>query len=171
MPNLLRNALRYLGQAAAYALTAAILGVFSFYPTYQHFPPGLAQVRLSVSHAAARVGECHRLTPEELEQLAPNMRKPFDCPRGRLPLRIDILLDGAVVYHAALPPTGLSGDGPARIYQSFRTEPGRHRLTARLVDSARETGYDYERDEDIDLVAGQNLVIDFQAEAGGFIFR
>lgn len=165
------SALRYLGQGAAYALTAALLGLFSIYPSYQHFPPDKALLKLSLAHAGERAGACRRLTREELEKLAPNMRKPMECPRGRLPVRVELLLDGAPLYGASLAPTGLSEDGPSRAYERFTVEPGRHRLTARLIDSARAEGYDYERDEDIVLAAGQNLVIEFQAETGGFVFR
>ena len=45
-------------------------------------------VSLSFSRAGQRIRECRRLTQEELNRLPPNMRKPEDCPRERLPVRV-----------------------------------------------------------------------------------
>ena len=58
-----------------------------------------------------------------------------------------------------------------REHQRFAVQPGRHVLTARLRDSEREQGYDYEREQEIELVPRQNFVIDFRAETGGFVFH
>jgi len=76
------------GQAAVYGLIALALGYFSDQPAYTHFPPDRALVKLSLVHPGAPAGECRRRTPEELAQLAPNMRKVLDCPRGRLPVLV-----------------------------------------------------------------------------------
>ncbi len=46
--------------------------------------------------------------------------------------------------------------------------PGRHLVTARLRDSRRQEGFDYEHEQSVELSAGQNLVIDFRADTGGF---
>ena len=76
--------------------------------------------------------------------------------------------DGAV---AVLPPTGFAGSGPSRAYQRFAVPPGRHELTARLRDTDRAEGFDYERMAVVELAPAQSLAIDFRAEMGGFIFR
>ena len=47
---------------------------------------------------------------------------------------------------------------------------GRHRLVARLRDSDRTEGFDYEHEAEIELAPGQNFVVDFRAVSGGFIF-
>ncbi len=159
------------GQAAAYLLVALLLGNFSQSPAYTHFPPDRALIKLSFTHAADRKEACRRRTAEELAELAPNMRKPLVCTRERQPVLVELLLDGQVLYRDLLPPSGLSGDGPSRVYRRFTVEPGPHRLAARLRDSARDEGYDYVRDADIDLAPRQNLVVDFHAEAGGFVIK
>ena len=41
-------------------------------------------------------------------------------------------------------------------------------MTVRLRDSRREEGFDYEMEEDVELVPGQHLVVDFRAGTGGF---
>ncbi len=165
------RATRLLGQAALYALVAATLGYFSAGPSYTHFPPDQAMVRLSFTHGADRRGPCRQLSADEIGQLAPNMRVPTVCPRERLPVLVELELDGTLLYRAELPPTGLTSDGPSRAYQAFAVAPGRHVLTARLRDSDRGEGFDYDVSNEVDLVPGRHLVIDFRADIGGFIFR
>jgi hypothetical protein len=159
------------GQIAVYGLFAALLGIFSDTPSYRYFPPEQALVKLSFAHGAARKGECRRLSPEELRKLAPNMRKPVVCPRERLPVHVELEMDGALLYSASLPPTGLSNDGPSQVYKRFAVSAGKHRLTARLRDSARESGFDYERETTVELAAGRSFAIDFRADMGGFVFE
>jgi hypothetical protein len=130
--------------------------------------PGAAVITLSFGHAGARVSECRRLTTEEIAALAPNMRRPMDCPRGRVSLLVEFELDGEVLYHASLVPSGIASDGASSVYERFVVAPGRHRVRVRLRDSRREEGFDYEMEEDIDLVPGQHLIVDFRAGTGGF---
>jgi hypothetical protein len=163
------NLLRYPLQVIAYACIALFIGYFASAPRHMHFPPDQAQIKLILAHGAERRVECRRLTFEELQKLAPNMRKAVDCPRERLPVWIEVVLDDRILYQASLPPTGFSGDGPSRVYQRFTVAPGPHRLVLRLRDTARTTGYDYELDRKIELRSQQNLAIDFRAESGGFI--
>jgi hypothetical protein len=162
--------LRYLGQVVAYALLGLGIGYFSSRPAYTHFPPDRALIKLSLSHGAKKE-ECRRRTAEELAKLAPNMRRPMACARERLPVTVELLIDGKPLYQAVLPPTGLAGDGPARTYQRFAVSPGRHELVARLRDSDRTEGFDYERTMAVDLEPEQSLAIDFRAESGGFVLR
>ena len=161
--------LRYPMQVAVYAAIALLIGYFAAAPNYVHFPPDRAQIKLTVVHGAQRREACYQRSAAELEQLAPNMRKKLDCPRERLPLWLEVMLDDRILYRASLPPTGLSRDGPSRAYQRFMVEPGSYRLRLRLRDSARTEGYDYQLDKDIELRPQQSLAIDFRADIGGFI--
>lgn len=159
------------GQGIAYLLFALLIGYFSAAPVYVHVDPDKAVIKLSFSHAGARKEECRRLNPEEIARLAPNMRRPFDCPRERVPLLVELVMDGRVLYRASLPPSGLAGDGAASVYQRFTVESGGHKLIARLRDSRRTEGFDYEGRAEAQLDPGQNFVIDFRAETGGFVFK
>ncbi len=163
--------LNLIGQAIAYVSFGAMIGYFSAAPPYVHYDPDMAQIKISFSHAAQRVGECRRLSPEEIAKLAPNMRRPLECPRERLPILIELDLDNQPLYRGALPPTGLARDGSATIYQRFPVAAGKHHLLARLRDSKRTEGFDYEGAADIELAPQQNFVIEFRAETGGFIFK
>lgn len=164
------GALRYLGQGAVYALFAALIGYLSVYPVYDPFPPDHALVKLSLAYAGKPKGECRRRTAEELAKLAPNMRKPFVCPRQRVPLLIELEMDGTVLYRDVLEPTGFAGDGPSRAYQRFAVPAGEHRFVARLRDTDRAEGFDHVRAEKVTLAAGQNLAIDFKGATTGFTF-
>src|SRR3990167_4997663 len=82
--------LRYIvGQVIAFTLFAIGLGYFSNSPTYTHHDPEMALIKLSFSHASQHKEECRRLSPEEIAALAPNMRRPMDCPRERVPVLVE----------------------------------------------------------------------------------
>ena len=83
---------------------------------------------------------------------------------------IELELDGEILYRGTSPPAGLARDGAATVYRLFDVTPGPRRIVARLRDSARDEGFDYESSTDVDLRPQQNFVIDFKADRGGFIF-
>lgn len=162
---------RYLGQVAVYVLFAAVIGYFSNSPAYTHLPADRALIKLSFSHGGAPISECRRLSAEEIAALPPNMRRPLDCPRQRVPVFVELAIDGNVLYAASLPPAGLSGDGQSRVYARFVVTPGPHRVRVRLRDTARTEGFDHVAVRDLELRPLQNLAIDFRAARGGFIFE
>jgi len=164
------NVLRYGGQAAVYLLIAVLFAVFADWPPYVAFPPDQAQIKIALAHGAAHKVECRRRTAEELAALPANMRRPLDCPRERLPVVVELEIDGALMMHESAPPSGLSGDGPSKIYRRFAVPAGHHSIVARLRDSNRAEGYDYERRAEIELAPLHIFVIDFRADTGGFLF-
>ena len=93
------------------------------------------------------------------------------CSRQRLPVTVQLTIDGKSFYEAILEPGGLSGDGPVKVYEKFVVSAGKHLIEARLRDSKRDEGFDYESSREVELTRGQNLAIDFKAEQGGFLFR
>ena len=162
------NILRYLGQGVIYALIAALFGVFATWPSFRHFEDDKARLTLSIAHSAKHVSECRRLTAAEIAALPANMRRPLDCPRERLPVLVEVDLDGETIVSESSPPSGLFGDGPSQIYRNFTIPSGRHSLAVRLRDSARSEGFDYIHEATVEIRPRQRLVIEFRAEAGGF---
>jgi len=162
--------LQYIGQAIAYTLFAVVVGFFATRPAYTHVDPDRAVIKLSFSHAGAHIEECRKLTQEELNRLPPNMRRPTECLRARVPLLVEVELDGELIYRDELKPSGLAGDGASTAYRKFSVDAGRHHLVARLRNSRRTDGFDYEKSADIVLQSQQNFVIDFRPELGGFLF-
>ena len=167
----MNNAARYLLQIVAYAAFAAVVGYLSFWPRYDYASPDMAIVKVSLSHAAERVEPCVLLTPQEIAELAPNMRQAQRCERERLPLQLELEVDGAIVLNLTAEPSGVWSDGPASVYERFELAPGPHLITARLRDSARSDGWDYTRSDTIELVAGRYTTVTFKAETGGFNYR
>ena len=163
--------LRWGGQAVIYVGMALWLGYFANMPVYTHLDPELALIKLSVIHSAKRKSECRKRTQEELDAMNPNMRKPYDCPRERLPIHLELLLDGELIYDEVLQAAGLSKGSQTRAYQRIPATSGEHDLVVRMVDSARTEGYDYMKAAKIRLSAGVIFVVDFRAEAGGFLLR
>ena len=163
--------LRMLFGLLAYAAFALAVGYLSFWPRYQYSTPGLAVLKLSLSHATKRVEPCVPLTPEEIAELARNMQRTEICERERLPLVVELEIDGKALLQTEAAPSGLWGDGPAYVYHRFDVEPGPHRITASLRDTARTDGWDYTRTEDVVLEAGRYFTVTFKAETGDFDFR
>lgn len=163
--------LQYLGQFAILAALMAAIGYFSNRPVYNQAPAGVAQIKLSFAHGGARAVDCRKLTAQEIAALPANERRPNTCGRERIPVHIRLSLDGDIIFDERLEPTGLSNDGPSRVYTKLFVPSGQHVLIAQLRDSKRETGFDYEAETEVRLAPFQNLAIDFKADAGGFIFR
>ena len=168
----MRDVFRYATQAAIWIVFIVGIGYLSAAPTYRHFPEGEALLKLSFVHGGAHAVACRKRSREELLKLAPNMRRPNDCSRRRVDLRLEIELDGEPLFAATLPPTGLSGDGPSRIYRRFNVSSGAHVLILKLRDSRRDDGgFDYVTRTELDLVPGQSAAIDFRPNHGGFVVR
>jgi len=165
------SALRILMQIALYAAFGVVIGWLSILPPYQYASGDMATIKLSLSHATDPVEPCVKLTPEEMAKLAPNMRRPMRCVRARLPLTIEIDIDGSNTVKLEAQPSGLWDDGAASVYERFDVAPGHHRITARLRDSARTDGWDYTYSEDVTLEPGRYFTISFRPETGGFHYR
>ena len=155
-------------QLLVYAALGVGLAYFSSDPAYRQLSPEAAVLTLSFSHAGERATPCRKLSPEEIAALAANMRRAEQCPRARVDVVVELTLDGKPLYHAALVPSGIARDGASTVLERFVVSAGRHHLQAKLRDSRRTEGYDYEFDDTIELARGHNLVIDFRADTGGF---
>ena len=158
-------------QGLLYIAFAVVIGYFSVSPDYQYSDPQLATIKLSLSHATNRVEECVKLTPQEISERAVSGQKLSQCGRERLPLAIELEVDGTVVYQGMASPSGVWRDGTASVYQRLTIAPGTHVITARLRDSSREDGWDYTHTEEAVLAPGRYFTITFRAGTGGFSFR
>lgn len=161
---------RYAAQGVLYGAFVAAVGYFSSAPAYRHIAPDQALVRLSFSHAAQRTQPCHERTPEELAKLAPNMRAQRVCPRERGDVTVELEMDGKLLYRIVAAPSGLRKDGAATVYRRFVIGAGPHHFRARLADDAGGK-FKYMAERSVEIGAGRALLIDFNAAAGGFVFK
>jgi len=88
------NFVRYAGKFAFFAVFAAFIGYFSNQPVYQRVPDGMAQIKLSFAHGGARKVDCRKLTSKEIAKLPANERRPNTCTRERIPVHIQLTLNG-----------------------------------------------------------------------------
>lgn len=160
-----------IAQALLYAAFAVFIGYFSIAPAYQYADPGLAEIKLSLSHASDRVEECVRLTPQQINERAIKGEPLGECERERLPLTIELDVDGATILSMTAHPSGFWNDGPASVYERLAIDPGAHDVAVRLRDSARDEGWDYEYAETVVIEPGRYFTITFRGENGGFEFR
>ncbi|MBC6941665.1 MAG: hypothetical protein DWB45_02940 [Xanthomonadales bacterium] len=170
-PTTPHGVLSWIGQLLLYGLFALAIGVFSNWPPYHPLGADQALLKLSVSHVGKPVGECRKLSQAELDKLPPNMRFPEQCPRERAPLTMSVELDGVSVLDRVAPPTGLSKDGAASIYERLVIPAGSHHLEVRLNDDVRAGAPTYTRSADVTLAPGQVLVVDFDPTQGGITLQ
>jgi hypothetical protein len=163
--------LAWLGQALLYALFALLVGVFSRWPPYRHLAADQALIKLSFTHHGQRVSECKTQSPAELAKLPPNMRAPMSCPRERVPVVVELDLDGKPVFRHVAAPSGLSKDGASSVYHRVLVSAGEHRIAVRLKDSPGSSAFDYQREARVTLAPAHVLVIDFDAEKGGITLQ
>ena len=135
------NVLRLCGQFAVIVALFASVATLAAWPVYRETPRGTAVVTLTFVHGADRRADCRRLTPEEIAKLPPNMRRVQDCPRSRRPIYVELDVGDQVAYRASLPPTGIAGDGPSRVYQRFVLPAGPYDIAVRMRDTARTEGF------------------------------
>lgn len=161
----------WLGQALLYALFALFIGVFSHWPVYHPLPPGQALIKISFTLTGKPVGDCRALTEEEKAKLPPQMRPKQICPRERSPVSIEVDINGKPVLARTAEPSGLKRDGSSAVYQRLQVPAGEQKITVRLKDDVRASGFTAQREATVTLKPSQVLVIDFNAEKGGIVFQ
>jgi len=161
---------RLFAQVISFVIFGVVLGYFSNSPSYTYHDSDMALIMVSFSHSSERKEKCRRFTPEEIAATAANMRRPMDCKRERVPVYVELMLDGENLLSKSYNPTGLAKDGSASIYERISVGPGQHQLIVKLRDSGREEGFDYESNTIINIEPKELFVIDFRKELGGFYF-
>jgi hypothetical protein len=163
-------AIRMLGCFAVLAAIFVGVAALSNWPSHRSLPEGVGVLTLSFSHGADRKAACRRATPEELAALPANMRQPEICPRERPAIRVEFDVDGSRAFEADVPPSGIAGDGPSRVHERFVLPVGRYEVAIRMRD--RPDGeFDWHATDSIEIGSAEHRVIDFRADAGGFVFH
>lgn len=161
---------RYLLQAFNYFVFMALVWYFSAAPAVRILDDDEAVLTIVFAHAGQLREPCRRLSQEELNQLAPNMRRLEDCPRERSPVTIEALVDGELVYRDVLDPPGLFDDGGVDIFYSAKIPAGEHLITLRMNDSVRVEGFNHELERPVSVDPAKVLLVGFDKETG-FVIR
>jgi hypothetical protein len=157
--------------AAGFLVTTSLVAgaaAVSTWPPHRTIPPGTGVVKLSISHGGQRT--CRSMTEAELSKLPRNMRRQEVCERSRQPVHLELDIDGRTVFARTVPPSGIAGDSPSRVYERFELPAGGHTLAVRMRDGT-QPGFAWSAERSLTLAPAQNLAIDFREDAGGFIFH
>ena len=157
---------RLLFQALNYTVFMAMVAYFSLMPTHRHLQDDQAVVTLAFGHAGKRVTECVRFTPEQLAEMAPNMRKPAECPRERSPVTIELRLDGERLTREVIEAPGLYNDQSIDVFRNFKVPAGSHELAVEMNDDANVSGPTWQLQRHVTLRPAQRLVVAFESPDG-----
>ena len=165
------TALWMLARFAVLAAVFAGAASLSNWPVHRSLPEGVGVLTLSFHHGADRGAACRPATPEELAALPPNMRRPQICPRERPPVRVEMDIDGARAFEADVAPSGIGRDGPSRVHRRFVLPAGDHEIAVRMRDRPDEETFGWQAARTVRIGPADHRVIDFRANAGGFVFH
>ena len=154
--------LKYLAQAALYALFFVPLVFVTHNPTHRHLDDNLSVLKIAVRHSGQIIGECETLSAGDYAKLAANMKQLESCPRERSPLQLELRVDGETLYSGTTPASGIHNDGLSSMYRRFTLPSGRHRLQIFMNDDVAVEGYTWELDQDIELRPAQVMVARFK---------
>jgi hypothetical protein len=166
MRDVVNKPLRFLLQAFNYSLFMGVVWYFASAPSVRLIGEDEAKLTIAFAHAGQLREPCRMLSQEELNKLAPNMRKIDDCPRERAPVIIEAELDGTIVYSASLPPSGLFGDGGVDVFYSAKIPAGEHQLGLKMNDSVRVEGFNHQFDQVVTIEPTQILLVGFNTKRG-----
>ena len=164
----MNNVLRYGLQTINYTLFMALVWYFSFQPSYRQLEEGQAVVTLSFAHAAQLREPCIRYTQEELQKLPPNMRLPMNCPRERSPIIVELYLDTKLMAKHEIEAPGIHNDQGVDLFHRIKAPAGNHKLRVWMNDDVKVDGPTYKFEQAITLRPEQQLLVDFDANSGGF---
>ena len=170
MADMDKKPLRFLLQAFNYSLFMGLVWFFSNSPSVSLIGEDEAKITIAFAHAGQLREPCRMLSQEELNKLAPNMRKLDDCPRERSPVTIEAELDGKSFYSASLPPPGLFGDGGVDVFYSAKISAGEHQLDMKMNDSVRIEGFNHQFARLVTVEPAQILLIAFDSK-NGFVIK
>ena len=162
---------RLILQIVNYSVFMGLVWYFSFNPPYVRLTPDESVITLTLSHAGKPVRECRRMSQEEMNKLAPNMRVLEECPRERSPVKIVVLLDGTPVIDKVVDPPGLYKDQGVDVYHSVKVPSGDHKLEVRMNDNIRVEGPTHSYQQLVSLESAQLLVIHFSSGQNQFVIR
>lgn len=160
--------LRIAGQTLLFTLFFGTAAVLSGGPIYRQLGPNEAELKISLRHSGARIGECRERDAAELAQLPENMRVAMECPRGRSPIHLQLDFNDARLVDETREAAGLHSDGRTVFYRRIRVPAGPARIEVRMNDDASVPGFTHTETFATHIAPEQALVIDFDPESGSF---
>lgn len=121
---------------------------------------------VSVKHRPDAVENCHELSAEEKANTMAHMQNGPICERHHPDVRVDVLVDGKRLRHVRYEAKGLSGDGPGIGIERIGVEPGTHRVSVRVGNSAQPDTWTHTWQETLEFSEGHKRVVLFDTKDG-----
>ena len=96
------------------------------------------------------------------------MRLPTDCPRERSPVSIEMYLDDELIMKKVLDAPGFHQDQGVDLFHRVKVPAGNHRLIVLMNDDIKAKAPTYQYRQTVTLSPEQQLLVNFDASAGGF---
>ncbi|MBI4827865.1 MAG: hypothetical protein HY804_03510 [Nitrospinae bacterium] len=169
-----------LNPLGAAALVAPLLLVyyFSTSPAYHFHEPGDTQMVVSFKTLTANLTLCGEEEQKEFEETASHrrshmQRKSRVCgSRERVPLRLDVWLDGQQLTGELIQPSGLQADGVTFVFKRYTFPAGAHAVKVAAQDyRADGSGQKTVFERTLALDAARVTVIDYDPERQSFFIH
>jgi len=121
-------------------LPIVFIGIFSTWPSYQFYGPDESQLLLSFKKRTVKEHLCDEKELEaynvEMESLPKHMRaRGRECgSRARVPLEVNIWLDGEKSISKVIKPAGIHSDGVVFVFEKFTFKSGPHDIKITVRD-------------------------------------
>ncbi|WP_084004851.1 hypothetical protein [Magnetovibrio blakemorei] len=161
----------WLAQGVTYGLFMTVVSVFATNPSYTYLGAGEAQIKLNLSHPGQRVEACVQRSKSELAELAPNMRSQMKCSRERAEIKLELDMDGQVLFRGTAVPAGFRRDGSSSFYEKFFISAGEHQITVRMNDGDPSKPFTHVLSQIVNVKPTQNLIVGFNENEHKFYFK
>ncbi|OEJ69706.1 hypothetical protein BEN30_01760 [Magnetovibrio blakemorei] len=148
-----------------------VVSVFATNPSYTYLGAGEAQIKLNLSHPGQRVEACVQRSKSELAELAPNMRSQMKCSRERAEIKLELDMDGQVLFRGTAVPAGFRRDGSSSFYEKFFISAGEHQITVRMNDGDPSKPFTHVLSQIVNVKPTQNLIVGFNENEHKFYFK
>ncbi len=130
--------------------------------------PQATELVISLKHGGLFVDS--KVTPEEKsqqEELLPHMRGAASGgKRERMPVRMQVLVDGETKLEKSYRAGGLFRDGESVAMERLALLPGKYRVEVRIADGTNANTWRFTQDRTVEFTGGRRKVVFFESEGG-----
>lgn len=151
---------------------------FSTSPAFTYHDEDEARLIVSFKKMTDRLTTCTDEEREAREEAAKSRRKhmqrmPKTCgSREKLPVDVEVILDGKTAFSKKHHPVGLHGDGFVYVYKRFDLAKGKTHVKVSVKEYREDgSGASLAFDEDVDFAPREVKVLEIHPEGGHLYFR
>lgn len=126
-------------QLLAWSLLGLLIAAFADGPSFNPLPAGHGRLTLAVAHLSERIEPCRQLSERERMELPPTRRVTEVCERARVPVKIELIVNGRTLLARAFEPSGLHDDGRVYLVEAWPLPAGHYRAELTLTGRTEET--------------------------------